>query len=306
MKRKNLVKTIFLLLSVGMLSITMAVAAEVTPPVVEVKVGPFLLGHDGNTIQSVSTTDDGLPLITVQAGSAITVRQNPDWVGGIEYLYFWDEDETLFSQTLSENPSDTPAMGLVELSFNRGNTDYDMAADIVELMGSDFGMYTYHMIFRTEGAATPPVPSVNNGAITAVPNRSRVQVNGQVVAFDAYTINENNYFKLRDLALVLNGSDKQFEVTWDGKNNAINLVSGHGYTAVGGELALGDGAEKVGIPNTATIYLNGQPIQLTAYTINNNNYFKLRDVGQTFDFDVTWDGARNMILIDTGSSYTPD
>lgn len=141
---------------------------------------------------------------------------------------------------------------------------------------------------------------------TAVPNRSTVLINGEKIAFDAYTIDQNNYFKLRDLAKVLSGTGKQFEVTWDGSNKAINMLSGKPYTAVGGELAPGDGANKTTTINTATIYLDGQPIYLTAYTINQNNYFKLRDVGQAFDFDVTWDGANNTIVVDTDQSYTPD
>lgn len=141
---------------------------------------------------------------------------------------------------------------------------------------------------------------------TAAPNRSTVLVNGEQVAFDAYTINQNNYFKLRDLAKVLSGTGKQFEVTWDGSNKAINMLSGKPYTAVGGELAQGDGTNKTATINTATIYLDGQPVSLLAYTINQNNYFKLRDVGQAFDFDVTWDGANNTIVIDTNQSYTAD
>ncbi len=140
----------------------------------------------------------------------------------------------------------------------------------------------------------------------AAPNRSTVLVNGQAAAFDAYTINQNNYFKLRDLAKVLSGTGKQFEVAWDGSANAINMLSGKPYTAVGGELAQGDGAGKFATVNTATVYLDGRPVSLLAYTINQNNYFKLRDVGQAFDFDVTWDGARNTIVIDTTQSYTAD
>lgn len=148
-----------------------------------------------------------------------------------------------------------------------------------------------------------PYPAVS---ATAAPNRSTVLVNGQSVAFDAYTINQNNYFKLRDLAKVLSGTGKQFEVTWDGASNAINMLSDKPYTAAGGELAQGDGANKTASLNTAIIYLDGKPVQLTAYTINQNNYFKLRDVGQTFNFDVTWDGANSTIAIDTTKSYTPD
>ena len=40
--------------------------------------------------------------------------------------------------------------------------------------------------------------------------------------------------------------------------------------------------------------------------ISGNNYFKLRDIGQMFDFGVDWDSARNTIVIDTGKGYTPE
>ena len=53
---------------------------------------------------------------------------------------------------------------------------------------------------------------------TATPTTSTVMVNGQAVAFEAYNIAGNNYFKLRDLAKVLSGTTKQFEVvSWYSK-----------------------------------------------------------------------------------------
>lgn len=85
--------------------------------------------------------------------------------------------------------------------------------------------------------------NINNSAenMMANPMKSIVLVNGKAVAFDAYNIGGNNYFKLRDVANAINGSEKQFEVTWDGSKNAINLISNNAYTAVGGEMTKGDG-----------------------------------------------------------------
>lgn len=156
--------------------------------------------------------------------------------------------------------------------------------------------------YSTELTLTLPLQAV----ATATPNQSTVLVNGETVNFDAYTINSNNYFKLRDLAKVLKSTGKKFEVEWNGEKNAINLVSGKSYTVVGGELEAGDGTNKTANLNTATIYLDGVPVQLAAYTINQNNYFKLRDLGQALDFDVSWNGLTNTIVIDTTKSYTPD
>lgn len=142
--------------------------------------------------------------------------------------------------------------------------------------------------------------------VMATPTASKVLVNGSSVSFDAYTVTGNNYFKLRDLAKVLSGTGKQFNVSWDSANKVINLVSGSPYTVVGGEMAAGDGKTKQAVVNSSPIYKDGVQVSLTAYTINGNNYFKLRDLGQVFDFGVTWDGTANTIRIDSSTGYTPE
>lgn len=150
------------------------------------------------------------------------------------------------------------------------------------------------------GAPAETVVATSTATVTA----STVLVDGVQVAFDAYNIADNNYFKLRDVAAVVSGTGKQFEVDWDGDLNAINLVSGSGYTTVGGELVQGDGSAKDFVACTSTIYLNGEAVALTAYTINGNNYFKLRDLGTALDFNVSWDESANAILMDTSVGYT--
>jgi hypothetical protein len=142
--------------------------------------------------------------------------------------------------------------------------------------------------------------------IKATPTASKVLVDGKSVAFDAYNISGNNYFKLRDLAYVLNSSSKEFSVAWDGENNAIALESGKAYTAVGGEMATKGTATVNAASSTSVIMLNGSVVKLTAYNIANNNYFKLRDVGTAFDFDVSWSNTEQTIVIDTTRSYTAD
>ena len=144
-----------------------------------------------------------------------------------------------------------------------------------------------------------------SGKIIARPTASTVLVNGKNVAFDAYNISDNNYFKLRDLAYILNGTAKQFGVGWDGINNAISLTSGQSYAAVGGEMQGKGSGDKRVVPTNSKIYLDGKEVQFTAYNIEDNNYFKLRDVGAAFNFGVDWDGANNTIVIDTSKPYTP-
>jgi len=148
--------------------------------------------------------------------------------------------------------------------------------------------------------------NVSAFAVTANPTASTVLVDGSEISFDAYNIANNNYFKLRDLAFALNGTSKQFEVGWDGANNAISLTSGQPYTIAGGEMTGKGGGAKEAAPTNSRIYLNGKEVQFTAYNIDGNNYFKLRDIGEAFNFGVDWDGARDTIVVDTSKGYSLD
>jgi uncharacterized repeat protein (TIGR02543 family) len=133
----------------------------------------------------------------------------------------------------------------------------------------------------------------------AMPTTSTVLVDGMPIEFEAYNIKGNNYFKLRDLAQAVNNTVRNFEVTWDGINNAIKLLSNSPYTPVGGELVKGDGEPKTAVLSTSAIYKDGKEIYPTAYNINGNNYFKLRDIAGAFGIGVTWDGVANIISIHT-------
>jgi hypothetical protein len=219
----------------------------------------------------------------------------PDGTGKPEFdlskyvymIYYPDNEEYVGVEAFSGSVTLTKAgtYYLYLTNFSSISTDYDVGIYIV--VGNDT-------------ASAPAVSTVN-----AVPTASTVLVNGKPTSFQAYNINGNNYFKLRDLAKAVDGTEKSFEVTWDGAKKAINLISNSRYTTVGGELAKGDGKAKTASLSTATIYKDGVEAALTAYTINGNNYFKLRDVAQAFNIGVTWDAATKTVGIDTTADYVP-
>ena len=152
-------------------------------------------------------------------------------------------------------------------------------------------------------ASAAPAVTLAAGA-TAQPTQSKVLINGKNTAFDAYNINGNNYFKLRDLAYALSGTPKQFDVGWDAAKNAISLASGKPYTITGGEMASKGSGNKTASPTSSKIYLDGKEVSFTAYNIDGNNYFKLRDIGQAINFGVGWDAASNTVTIDMKTGYS--
>lgn len=154
----------------------------------------------------------------------------------------------------------------------------------------------------TSWAASGPARSA--ASVTATPTASKVLVNGKPVSFDAYNINGSNYFKLRDIAYTLNGTQKQFDVAWDSKANAITLTPGKAYTAVGGEMASGQSAgAQTATPTASKIYIQSTQASFDAYNIGGANYFKLRDIGEAFDFGVDWDSSTQTISISTEKGY---
>lgn len=136
-----------------------------------------------------------------------------------------------------------------------------------------------------------------------MPISSPVIVNGKAVDFDAYTIQGTNYFKLRDIAFILNGTSKQFDCSYDGATNSINLISGKPYTVVGGEMGAKGTGPVTPTTTTSNINIDGEPAAINAYNINGNNYFKLRDIARAFNISVEWDDVNKQIIMDTTSGY---
>jgi hypothetical protein len=164
-----------------------------------------------------------------------------------------------------------------------------------------YAVYKRHDKLFSLGVIKNPLSAPQTAV--AAPTSSTVLVNGENAAFDADNIGGNNYFKLRDLAYTLSGTEKQFEVGWDDEANAISLTSGQVYTAVGGEMDSKGAGNKTATPTASKITLDGNDVAFDAYNIGGNNYFKLRDLGAAFDFGITWDGDANTIVIDTGKGY---
>ena len=64
-------------------------------------------------------------------------------------------------------------------------------------------------------------------------------------------------------------------------------------------MAQGDGTPKVAYPTTSRVILDGRELNLSAYNIGGNNFFRLRDLMLELGIGVTWDDATNTIGLDT-------
>ena len=134
---------------------------------------------------------------------------------------------------------------------------------------------------------------------TVVLSPQNLRVNGAKIACEKYNIDGSNYFKLRDIAMVLSGTGSEFSVGWDGEKKVISVVTGESYEPNGSELDLSGGDKSAtAVPSTQTLLINGEERgDLSAYNIGGNNFFKLRDLGDALGFAVDYDKASNTAIV---------
>lgn len=151
-------------------------------------------------------------------------------------------------------------------------------------------------------AASLPTAGATN-ALTAVPTSAKgqaVYVGSTRVYPTGYNINDNNYFKLRDV-----GKLAGFGVDWNEDTRTVEIsttrtapeLTGITDTAVTGATAK---------PTDQRITVDGKEVSMTAYKIKGNNYVKLRDIGKTINFGVSFNMATKAVSIDPNGTYVEE
>lgn len=144
------------------------------------------------------------------------------------------------------------------------------------------------------------------GTAEATPFTAKLTVDGKNMDMSGYTIEGYKYFKLRDLAYAVNGSSKQFNVAYDAKLDAVNLVSGQAYAANGSEMkAVPAGLAEA---NTAVpgLYHNGKRLVYTLYTVADNTYIRLSDLAQIVNTYAVYDTTSKATVVNTKKNFTTD
>ena len=140
--------------------------------------------------------------------------------------------------------------------------------------------------------------------VQANPTNDKLTVNGVEQNPTVYKIGDSNYFKIRDLAAVLNGTGKQFSVGYDAEKQSVTAAPGQPYELTGTELAGATDSSQTAQASNDAIYVNGQRVEAEVYKIDGSNYFKLRDLGAALGFEVNWTAERGM-TIETGGGSQP-
>lgn len=148
-----------------------------------------------------------------------------------------------------------------------------------------------------------PAAGAVSATVTATPTRNlgqSVYVDNTRVYPTGYNINDNNYFKLRDV-----GKLAGFGVDWNEDTRTVEIsttrtapeLTGITDTAVTGAIAK---------PTDQRITVDGKEVSMTAYKIKGNNYVKLRDIGKTINFGVSFNMATKAVSIDPNGTYVEE
>ncbi|AZK48457.1 hypothetical protein [Paenibacillus lentus] len=147
--------------------------------------------------------------------------------------------------------------------------------------------------------------SYAEGNINATVSDSQVIIDGKIVRSSGFNIKNYNYFRLRDLASHLSGSDSQFDITWNNAQNAIELTTDKAYSAKESFHTpyYSSGKLYEAKLSTAKVIIDGELHSIRAYNIEDNTYFQLRDLAQVLKFDVSFDSGTNRIVV---NPYLPE
>jgi hypothetical protein len=121
-------------------------------------------------------------------------------------------------------------------------------------------LITISLIFSVMLGIAPVTIAVNSDII-ATPTTHLLSFDGSLVdVVAAFTINNENYFKLRDIALLVNS----FDVTYDSEKSAISIISDVPYTPNGTESTAKPSGYTTISPSTDKVYIgvicsNGLP-----------------------------------------------
>ncbi len=144
------------------------------------------------------------------------------------------------------------------------------------------------------------VGTVSAFAFTAVLSQQNLSVNGESVSCEIYNIDGSNYFKLRDIAMLLNGSDSTFSVEWDAAQATISIKTGAEYIPDGSELIFVKDKSASTVKSSAKILIDGKSVEnLSVYNIGGNNFFKLRDLGKALKFKVDYNEESKTMLVNS-------
>jgi hypothetical protein len=139
--------------------------------------------------------------------------------------------------------------------------------------------------------------------VEATKTNNPLIIEEEETVFPAVKIDGYNWLKLRDFAMLLNDSTKQFSVSYDANTNIIDISTSQVYLPVGDELEDNLTDVEAAISSPQQLRVNGEFIDAAAFNIKGYNYFRLRDLAIILNFAVIYNDATAQITLDFDNPY---
>ncbi len=124
-----------------------------------------------------------------------------------------------------------------------------------------------------------------------------LMADGQSIRCEKYNIDGSNYFKLRDMAMLLRGTPAAFSISFDTESKAVYVEKGGEYEPVGTELITGEDRSDSCVPRVWTLFVDGKKVEVSTFNIGGSNFYKLRDMGSAVGFAVDYNAESNTSFI---------
>ncbi|MCL1816894.1 MAG: hypothetical protein FWG43_04765 [Clostridiales bacterium] len=139
--------------------------------------------------------------------------------------------------------------------------------------------------------------------VTAGKTNNKILLDEKEIDIPAVKIHGYNWLKLRDLAMVLNSTNKKFSVTYDETTRIVDIRTNQSYTPLGDELSDKLAETFDALATTQKIRIDGVFIDAAAYNISGYNYLRLRDLAILLDFLVEYDEETAEVTINPSEPY---
>jgi hypothetical protein len=160
-------------------------------------------------------------------------------------------------------------------------------------MRKTFSMFMVIAMVLSMSTVAFAVTNVNiansNTKPQAIKSISTIYINDKPVQFEIYTVGSKEYYKLRDLAKALNGTENQFDIEYIQAKDTVRITTNKPYKEVGGELQFTNSPEVINIDNSSwdklykNCYIDGKDIQGIMY-INGSAHIGYRDLSDYLGF----------------------
>ena len=166
---------------------------------------------------------------------------------------------------------------------------------------------------RTEGTSLPevttstykPMASIYPAGtvVDATKTNDPLILNSKETLFPAVKIDGWNWLKLRDFAMLLNGSEKQFSIAYSESTGIIDIHTNKTYQPLGNELTDELANIENAISSLQSLRINGEFVDAAAFNIKGFNYLRLRDLAILLNFAIIYEDTTKQITLDFANPY---